>query len=321
MRLFKAKDRTAEASLMTMTELTPQLAHVGSGRGNEPMTEPPLLRQETIELADSTPPSLGLTLDPSMIGLTLDEVAVVAVADRPVLVPLSPELAHRSGFAVLHVDDETLLALGISPRRVVSAPLTVAPADPTTGKADFFAANDASDSAELTSLAVEPIGVGEPLMVTTPTPAPAPMAGAAPAPAPMSISAQLSTPGHTAAPFAHPLSDAPVETARPINTMAASHRDWEPEALGWPYVDRRADDPAPVAAVTTSPRSLSSGRPVNLAEAAELLIAVHTEPARSVMVDLSSVSVPAIRPLTLRIHRVAPSAGLSATTLPSEKAA
>ena len=62
--------------------------------------------------------SAGLVFDSTMKGLTLDEVSVVAVADRPVLVPLSRAIAEQSGFTVLHVEDDVLLALGVEQRRV-----------------------------------------------------------------------------------------------------------------------------------------------------------------------------------------------------------
>ena len=59
----------------------------------------------------------GLAFDDAMVGLTLDDVCVVLVADRPVLVPVSAELSERSGLTVIAVNDATLLALGILPRR------------------------------------------------------------------------------------------------------------------------------------------------------------------------------------------------------------
>ncbi len=244
---------------MTMTELTPGESVVGSALASGGVT------QSASDLAcEVNQGESRLVFDPAMAGLTLDEVSVVAVADRPVLVPLSRALAEQSGFTVLQVDDDALLALGIAPRRV--AP--VAAPEP-----EVVAAHVAAQET-----IVDPPAETE---------APRPVAEASP----------------VASVFSRAMTEVPVETARPINTMAASHRDWEPESLSWPYVDRRLDEPsAATDALATVPRSLTSGRPVNLVEAAELLIEVRDEPARSTMVDLESASVPAIRPTTMRIH-------------------
>ena len=63
------------------------------------------------------PPGAALSFDETMTGLTLDEVSVVLVGDRPLLVPLSAGLVQRSGFTVIEVSDDSLLSLGVLPRR------------------------------------------------------------------------------------------------------------------------------------------------------------------------------------------------------------
>ncbi len=199
-----------------------------------------------------------LVFDETMAGLTLDDVSVVSVGDRPVLVPLSSELAGRTGFTLLVVDDEVLLGLGVSPRRPPAPP-------------------------------------AEPTLVVAAAPAASPMPSA------------TTSPFGTAAPAAPASSNggagAIVETARPINAMAASHLDWEPENLGWPYVDRRIDEESsgPEIRPVGVPRSLTAGRPVNGVETLDLVVRGRAG-ANSVIIDLQEVGSAAVAPVTMQIH-------------------
>ena len=245
--------------------------------------------------------STGLVFDSTMNGLTLDEVSVVAVADRSVLVPLSRAIAEQSGFTVLDVEDDVLLALGVEPRPVDPPVQHVSEASTWPGEST----NDAGDGE------VVDIGMGEHTAtgmvelagvdaVTEPAPVVGVVGVAVTGPAHMAADA---SPPPNAPTFARAMAELPVETARPISAITASHRDWEPESLVWPFVDRRTEELAPVESpVAAAPRSLSSGRPVNGGEAAELLISNDRPPARSIIVDLTEAMVPALRPLTLQIH-------------------
>lgn len=62
--------------------------------------------------------------DDSIEGLTIDQVSVVRIGDRAVVVPVSPELAIQSGFDVIPASEEALFAIGIRP--VPGAPVPVA---------------------------------------------------------------------------------------------------------------------------------------------------------------------------------------------------
>ena len=192
-----------------------------------------------------------LVFDDTMAGLTLDDVSVVTVGDHPVLVPLSPELAKRTGFTVLAVDDDVLLGLGVSPRR---------PPEPPVERQPFVPSQEFPEVPEV----------------------------------PVVLEATTSSNG--GAGFT-------VDTARPINSMAASHLDWEPRNLGWPYVDRRVDDESsgPELRPVGVPRSLTSGRAVNGTEPLDLVLRGSVG-ANSVIIDLQSVGSAAVAPVTLQIR-------------------
>ena len=257
----------------------------------------------------------GLVFDDTMAGLTLDEVSVVLVADRPVLVPLSRELAERSGFTVVNVSDESLLSIGVSPRRSAAdlddlatsgadrfpAPIPPVPFEdvsrPSAGSdpgapTDAWATWPTGDSTTASTWSSAPASVESPI----------PPSNAVPPTADLTSTKRLSTEWpSTPAPS---LTETPVETARPINAMAASHLDWEPEALGWPYIDRRlelestegATAPMPIA-----PRSLTSGRPVNAVAPAELLIRGEAFDADDPIIELRAVAAASLEPLTLDV--------------------
>jgi putative ABC transport system ATP-binding protein len=57
-----------------------------------------------------------LVSDESVVGCTLDEVSVVVLGDRLVVVPIAREAALSSGFELAEVPDHELVALGILPR-------------------------------------------------------------------------------------------------------------------------------------------------------------------------------------------------------------
>ncbi len=71
--------------------------------------------------------------DESVIGCTLDEVSVVVLGDRLVVVPIAKEAALSSGFELAEVAEADLFALGILPRASVqpSVPLQPIPTIPT----------------------------------------------------------------------------------------------------------------------------------------------------------------------------------------------
>ncbi len=292
---------------------------------------------------DATDPILGgLVFDDTMAGLTLDDVSVVLVADRPVLVPLARDLAERSGFTVVDVSDESLLSLGVAPRRPFVEPTppvveptppvveptppvvesrTVAPVAPTwpAGDVDDIEPRrpDASASEDTRP------NVGSWASWPSPDPSVAsaqPWPGAAANGRPGEDALlSPSLPGGPAAsgrngaatdrpvPIVQSLTEAPVETARPINSMAASHLDWEPEALGWPYIDRRLDLTAPEPALVgapATPRSLASGRPVNGVAPTELVIhgdASGASDTDDVIIELRGVASVSVAPLTIDI--------------------
>jgi putative ABC transport system ATP-binding protein len=67
-----------------------------------------------------------LVSDESVIGCTLDEVSVVVLGDRLVVVPIAREAAQSSGFELADVPDHELLALGILPRGSVQGSVPLA---------------------------------------------------------------------------------------------------------------------------------------------------------------------------------------------------
>ena len=53
--------------------------------------------------------------DDSIEGLTIDQVSVVRIGDRAVVVPVSHDLAERSGFEIVPTSQESLFAIGVRP--------------------------------------------------------------------------------------------------------------------------------------------------------------------------------------------------------------
>ena len=349
---FKSVGRDAEAMDVTMIEL--------AGADAAAPTEEGRLSGGASNEAQR-PPGAALTFDETMTGLTLDEVSVVLVGDRPLLVPLSAGLAQRSGFIVIEVSDDSLLSLGVLPRREhvevvdlvepVESVESVEPVEsdaprppsgptavptPTAG----VAVDGASPTAVPTPTAGVPVDGASPIApnlgpVTTATgtwatwptadagadlaaapgwPAPVPpipdsSTGPSTAPTIKPSTAPTIEPGALAsverpAPVASSLSEAPVETARPINAMAASHLDWEPGALGWPYVERRLEAPSTGPDLPTTPpppRLLTSGRPVNHHEAIEIVLRGDAIDDTDLIIELGDVATVSLAPITLAV--------------------
>jgi ABC-type lipoprotein export system ATPase subunit len=293
---------------MTMTDLSAPF--LGEAGGSRETPAPSTTRTES-----------GLVFDDTIDGLTLDEVSVVAIGDRPVVVPLTNEMATSTGFTILTVPEETLLSIGVLPRPVVPVVTVELPT--------FTPEPVAEDLPQVT----DEIGLGEPKPVIATNwfdaPLPSPQQDVAPTPegvapsavvepetvlaptlasvtvasdATMAPSKPSSVDFDLPAPVARSLSEVPVETARPIRAMAAAHRDWEPEALGWPYVERRTgDDAAPQTVAPVLPRSLSSGRPVNGGEPTELVVRQPVEPSSSTVISLQSAGSEGTRAMNLMI--------------------
>lgn len=86
--------------------------------------------------------------------------------------------------------------------------------------------------------------------------------------------------------------------------MAASHLDWEPDALGWPYVDRRLEMPPTDAASPSespAPRSLNSGRPVNLADAADLVVSGEALDETDLIIELRDAATVSLASITIDV--------------------
>lgn len=332
--MFKSGAGNAEATHVTMIELAGQTAD-GSTPGATVIVG---------AAVEPSQPSLGgLVFDDTMTGLTLDEVSVVLVGDNPVLVPLSRDVATRSGFTVLDVSDESLLSVGVSPRVPAepAVPLPPPAASPVVSEAESFQSSESTTRDELLGDPSEPNTA--PLLLperpgsgnlsaagaekasswaTWPTgdaeesPHPVGPAWGSPPespapPAPPAVAAGLPGRGATAVeprsvdrpvPPAS-MGELPVEPARPIRSMAASHLDWEPEGLGWPYVDRRVDLPPTVESqlVAGAPRSLAAGRPVTGAPAADLVLRGGQVDDADVIIDLRAAATVSIAPLSLTI--------------------
>jgi putative ABC transport system ATP-binding protein len=73
-------------------------------------------------MTSNAPALRTLVSDESVVGCTLDEVCVVVLGDRYVVVSIAREAAIASGFEVADVPDEALLGLGVLPRPILQAP-------------------------------------------------------------------------------------------------------------------------------------------------------------------------------------------------------
>jgi putative ABC transport system ATP-binding protein len=107
-----------------------------------------------------------LVSDESVIGCTLDEVSVVVLGDRLVVVPIAREAAQSSGFELADVPDHELLALGILPRGSVQGSVPLA--TPALNVAQPYAPPTAtSPAAALQPPFLQPPIAQQPLMQET----------------------------------------------------------------------------------------------------------------------------------------------------------
>ena len=222
----------------------------------------------------------GLAFDDSMVGLTVDDVCVVIVADRPVLVPLSAELSERSGFTVTAVSDETLLALGIQPRRTPVELVNVVDLVPAQDVAPTGASRPGHGLGAVARPPDEPADPGSDSWAKWPT------------------SRSTTEAGTTeAGTFAPGRGEGLGPTASRTVTSAA-----DPGATS--FIDRRVDLPRmevtnpPISPV---PGSLISGRPVNLAEPSELVVRGEGVDETDLIIDVRDVATISLAPITLAV--------------------
>ncbi len=163
-----------------------------------------------------------LVSDESIIGCTLDEVSVVVLGDRLVVVPIAREAAAASGFELAEVADQELLALGVLPRASTAALEQPQPQPQPQPSASSVG-----------TVPLQPVQPVQPVQtVQTVQPVQPTMQVVEPA-----VPTAPSEPRPTASPafaaVASPLAPAPA-----------------PDFSAWPYVDRRtltADDDVPTA--------------------------------------------------------------------------
>ncbi len=221
--------------------------------------------------AGASPVELGrLVFDDAMVGLTLDDVSVVLVADRPVLVPVSAELSERSGLAVIAVNDETLLALGILPRRTPTDVVDLVPSEDVAPQAASLPSPGSAVRAPS-----EPAETGSDSWAKWPTSTLGPEAG-------------TSSPGS---------GEGMRPTVSPTVTSAAvvgatSDIDGRVDVFQSDASDR------PVSAAS---RSLASGRPVNLVDHAELVLRGDAVDDSDLIIELRDVATIALVPITLSV--------------------
>jgi putative ABC transport system ATP-binding protein len=196
-------------------------------------------------MTPNTAATKTLVSDESVIGCTLDEVSVVVLGDRHVVVPIAREAAEASGFELADVAESELLALGILPRAAalpVSEPAVIpAVAAPT--------------------VVALPVSVDEALVgVTAPMPdalsiqaSPQSEIRSAQAPTPPPVPATGPSPSSASGPAFRELSSLPSPEAPTAQVTASPTRFTPapaPDFSAWPYVDRRSltvDDDVPTA--------------------------------------------------------------------------
>ncbi len=162
--------------------------------------------------------------DESVIGCTLDEVSVVVLGDRLVVVPIAREAALSSGFELADVPDLELLALGILPR--ASAQTSPQFLNPVQQAPQSYAPVVEQSLPQSTQPPLVQVSAAPLQPVLEPQPAGRPNTTAP------------STPTTTSTPTTPTTSDA-------NNRIAPA-----PDFSAWPYVDRRslmADDDVPTA--------------------------------------------------------------------------
>ena len=158
-----------------------------------------------------------LTHDHTVVGLTIDQVSVVRIGDRAVVVPVPLELAEQSGFDVVATSPEALYAIGVRPppgepvpvaRPVDADPATrwIAPVDAVPREPEVEHAGEVVDA---------DAGAGDGFMAELP-----------------------------AEPGVAEDDAAPIEPARPVAVPGLDRREWpvDGEQPSWPAVERRIGD-------------------------------------------------------------------------------
>lgn len=94
--------------------------------GHEEVPQQPKLERGTMTTA-------SLVYDASINGLSVDDVSVVQVGDRLVVMPIPRSMATTSGFTPVDVPNDALLQIGLSPSPIVGSqqvPIISAPTSP-----------------------------------------------------------------------------------------------------------------------------------------------------------------------------------------------
>ena len=203
--------------------------------------------------------------DDSIEGLTIDQVSVVRIGDRAVVVPVSHDLAERSGFEIVPTSQESLFALGVRPLPAGTTellprwdgPVAEALRAPEVDVAQLAPNTDAD--ADLDTNADTLV---DDFMADQPEPAtrsdldewsePGPDAGSAPTPGVSAPSGEDNfAPEPMAASIAPPQRDldgdewsATVEPARPQAVHGPDRQEWahDDDSPAWPEVERRVND-------------------------------------------------------------------------------
>lgn len=193
-------------------------------------------------------PKLGsLTYEEDIRDCALDEVCVVRVGDRALVLPIGPELAALSGFDVLVVEEHYLTALGVKPRpgpQPLSNHSGLA-GDPAVSAPPRGLSPDTSpDSIDQTKIAhaleSEPVA-------SVSTRSMAPLVESVHSP----IAAQL---------IDWSVLDAVVEPAKPLDVASATRQvDASVSQVGWPDVDRRAPEMVDTSPAAFNPNALVAG--------------------------------------------------------------
>ena len=149
----------------------------------------------------------GLVHDASIDGCTLDEVSVVRIADRAVVVPIARSMAAGSGFELIDVGDDVLRAIGIADPPPPPPASLASPVAETSDSDGLWADDDVAH-------------------------------------APDSSAASSSIPEAPGLAFQPWVAEPVVEAARPLAVVPASRPQWAtmPNDPAWPDIDRRIND-------------------------------------------------------------------------------
>lgn len=209
--------------------------------------------------------------DDSIEGLTIDQVSVVRIGDRAVVVPVSHDLAERSGFEIVPTSQESLFALGVRPVPAATtellprwdAPVAEALRAPEVDVAQLAPNTDAdadpdrdTDTATDTDAdaLVDDFMADQPELATKPGfdewSEPGPDAASGPSVSTPTgedmfalepIAASVAQPDH--GPYLDEWS-ATVEPARPQAVHGPDRQEWphDDDSPAWPEVERRVND-------------------------------------------------------------------------------